>query len=133
MRVARPVAVAETIGGRDDQLAVVRLRQGGENDLQLTFYKVDDLAGTIDGLAPGHPACAAAAHAIQTVSGTSAIAGPGYGQFSQTLLRGIDVDDIVAMRLDNLTTGAFYWAFANANEQGDRSSRQHVVCGRLTR
>jgi hypothetical protein len=118
VRVARPVAVAETVGGRDDQLAVVRLRQGGENDLQLTFYKVDDLAGTIDGLAPGHPAYAAAvqAHAIQTVSGASTITGPGYGQFSQTLLWDIDAGDVIAMRLDNLTTGAFYWAFANANE-----------------
>jgi hypothetical protein len=118
VRVARPVAVAETAGGHDDQLAVVRLRQGGENSLQLTFYKVDDLAGTIDGLAPGHPAYAAAvqAHAYHTASGASVITGPGYGQFSQTLLKGIDAGDIVAMRLDNLTTGAFYWAFANANE-----------------
>ena len=129
MRVARPVAVAETVGGQNDQLAVVRLRQGGENDLQLTFYKVDDLAGTIDGLAPGHPAYAAAvqAHAIQTVSGASAITGPGYGQFSQTLLQGIDAGDIVAMRLDNLTTGAFYWAFANANETGRRPAGRPSV------
>jgi hypothetical protein len=118
VRVARPVAVAETAGGQDDQLAVVRLRQGGENSLQLTFYKVDDLAGTIDGLAPGHPAYAAAvqAHAYQTLPGASVITGPGYGQYGQTLLRGIDAGDIVAMRLDNLTTGAFFWAFANANE-----------------
>ena len=123
VRVARPLAVAETVGGQDDQLAVVRLRQGGVNDLQLTFYKVDDLAGTIDGLAPGHPAYAAAvqAHAIQTVSGGSAITGPGYGQFSQTLLRDIDAGDIVAMRLDNLTTGAFYWAL-----QRQRAGRRPV-------
>ena len=60
VRVARPVAVAETVGGQDDQLAVVRMRQGGENSLQLTFYKVDDLAGTIDGKAPGHADYAAA-------------------------------------------------------------------------
>ena len=128
VRVARPVAVAETAGGQDDQLAVVRLRQGGENSLQLTFYKVDDLAGTIDGLAPGHPAYAAAvqAHAYQTQSGASVITGPGYGQFSQTLLQGIDAGDIVAMRLDNLATGAFYWAFANANEQVAGQSVGHI-------
>lgn len=128
VRVARPVAVAETVGGQDDQLAVVRLRQGGENTLQLTFYKVDDLAGTIDGLAPGHPAYAAAAqaHAIHTVSGDSAIAGPGFGQFSQTLLRDIDAGDIIAMRLDNLTTGAVFWAFANANEQVNGQSVGHL-------
>jgi hypothetical protein len=128
VRVARPVAVAETAGGQDDQLAVVRLRQGGENSLQLTFYKVDDLAGTIDGLAPGHPAYVAAmqAHAYQISSGASVITGPGYGQFSQTLLQGIDAGDIVAMRLDNLTTGAFYWAFANANEQVAGQSVGHI-------
>ena len=32
------------------------------------------------------------------------------------MLTGIDAGDIIAMRLDNLTTGAVYWAFANANE-----------------
>jgi hypothetical protein len=118
VRVARPVAVAETVGGQNDQIAVLRMRQGGENELQLTVYKVDDLAGTIGGLAPGHAAYAAAAQgrAYQTVSGDTAITGPGYGQFAKVLLQGIDAGDIIAMKLDNLTTGATYWAFANANE-----------------
>jgi hypothetical protein len=119
VRVARPVAIAETVGGQSDQLAVLRLRQGGENNLQLTVYKVDDLVGTIDGLAPGHAGYAAAVQgrAYHTVSGAGTIAGPGYGQFNQTLLQGVDAGDIIAMRLDNLTTGGFYWAFANANEK----------------
>ncbi|MBI2741119.1 MAG: hypothetical protein HYX38_31870 [Rhodospirillales bacterium] len=118
VRVARPVAIAETVGGQDDQVAVLRMRQGGENSLQLTVNKVDDLAGTIDGLAPGHPAYAAAAQgrAYLTTSGASTINGPGYGQFGQTMLQGIDAGDIIAMRLDNQTTGAVFWAFANANE-----------------
>ncbi len=83
VRVARPVAVAETVGGQDDQVAVVRMRQVGENSLQLTLYKVDDLAGTIDGLAPGHAAYAAAAQgrAYLTTYGANSISGPGYGQF----------------------------------------------------
>lgn len=118
VRVARPVAIAETVGGQDDQVAVVRMRQGGENSLQLAVYKVDDLAGTIDGLAPGHPAYVAAAQgrAYLTTSGASTINGPGYGQFGQTKLQGIDAGDIIAMRLDNQTTGAVFWAFASANE-----------------
>ena len=128
VRVARPVAIAETVGGQSDQVAVLRLRQGGENSLQLTVYKVDDLAGTIDGLTPGHPAYAAVAQgrAYHTMSGASAVSGPGYGQFSQTLLHGIDAGDIVAMRLDNLTTGAVYWAFANANETVNGQRAGHL-------
>ena len=43
VRVARPVAVAETAGGGDDQVAIVRVRQNGENNLSLIFYEVDDL------------------------------------------------------------------------------------------
>ena len=63
MRVARPVAVAETAGAADDTVAVVRVRQNGEDSLSLTFYRVDDLAGTIDGLRAGHAGYAAAAQA----------------------------------------------------------------------
>ena len=61
MRVARPVAVAETAGAADDTIAIVRVRQNGENSLSLTFYRVDDLAGTIDGLRAGQAGYAAAA------------------------------------------------------------------------
>ena len=53
VRVARPVAVAETAGAADDTVAIVRVRQNGEDSLSLTFYRVDDLAGTIDGLSAG--------------------------------------------------------------------------------
>lgn len=118
VRVARPVAIAETVGGQDDQLAVVRMRQVGENSLQLTFFRVDDLAGTINGLAPDHPAYAAAAEAraYLTTYGANSIGGPGYGQFGYTMLQGIDAGDIIAMRLFNQTTGAVFWAFASANE-----------------
>ena len=57
--------------------------------------------------------------AYQTTNGLTAVGGPGYGQFSEVLLRGVDANDIVAMRLDNLSTGAFYWAFAHANEKAN--------------
>ena len=53
VRVARPVAMAETVGGLDDQTAIVRVRQNGEDSLSVTFYRVDDLSGSIDGLHRG--------------------------------------------------------------------------------
>ncbi len=63
VRVARPVAVAETANASDDQTAIVRVRQNGEDKLSLSFYRVDDLSGTIDGLQPGQAGYAAAAEA----------------------------------------------------------------------
>jgi len=118
VRVARAVAVAETAGGADDQIAVVRVRQNGENDLSLAFYRVDDLAGTIDGKRPGHEGYAAAAdaRAYQLVQGGTSLGGPGYGNYGQAALLGVDAGDHIAMTLTNQTTGASFWAFANANE-----------------
>ena len=119
VRVARAVAVAETAGGADDQIAVVRVRQNGENNLSLIFYEVDDLAGTIDGKRPGHEGYAAAAdgRAYQLAQGGASLGGPGYGNYEQAALLGVDAGDFIAMKLTNQTTGAFYWAFAHANEQ----------------
>ncbi|MGH6962180.1 MAG: hypothetical protein ACREE7_16995, partial [Dongiaceae bacterium] len=103
VRVARPVAVAETAGGLDDQVAVVRLRQNGEDSLSLTFYRVDDLAGTIGHLHPGDHgyAEAAQARAIQTIAGGTSIAGPGYGNYAQTGLANVDAGELIAMQLTN--------------------------------
>ena len=47
-----------------------------------------------------------AGRAYQTTDGRTGITGPGYGQFSEVLLRGVDANDIIAMRLDNLTPAA---------------------------
>jgi hypothetical protein len=118
VRVARPVAVAETAGAADDTVAVVRVRQNGEDSLSLTFYRVDDLAGTIDGLAAGHTgyAAAAQARAYQLTTGGTSLGGPGYGNFGQSGLVNVDAGDFIAMKLVNDTTGAHYWAFAHANE-----------------
>ena len=82
VRVARPVAVAETAGGGDDQVAIVRVRQNGENNLSLIFYEVDDLAGTIDGKRPGHEGYAAAADAtgLSTGAGRHVAGRPGLRQ-----------------------------------------------------
>jgi hypothetical protein len=118
VRAARAVAVAETAGAHDDQIAIVRVRQNGENDLSLSFYKVDDLAGTIAGKRPGEAGYAALAdaHAYQLTTGGTALDGPGYGNFEQAGLLGVDARDLVAMTLTNHSTGQQYWAFAPANE-----------------
>lgn len=128
VRVARPVAVAETAGGTNDVTAIVRLRQNGENKLELSFYKVDDLAGTVDGKRPGEVGyeAAAAAHAYELQSGGRSITGPGYGNFDQTGILKVDAGDIIAMKLVNLTTGAHYWGFAHANEQADGRAVGHL-------
>jgi hypothetical protein len=118
VRVARPVAVAETAGGADDQVAVVRLRQNGVDDLTLTFYRVDDLSGSIDGLAPGASGYAAAAEtrSYQLTTGGTAIDSPGYGNFTQSALANVDAGDLIAMTLTNNASGDTFWAFAQANE-----------------
>ena len=116
VRIARPVAVAETVGARDDQEAVVRVRQNGEDSVILKLYRVDDLAGTIDGLAPGDAgyAAAAEARAYATASGATSIQGPGFGNYTQTRLVNVDAGDLIAMQLSN---GAnIFWGFAAANE-----------------
>jgi hypothetical protein len=118
VRVARAVAVAETAGAADDTVAIVRVRQNGEDSLSLTFYRVDDLAGTIDGLSAGHAgyAAAAQARAYQLTTGGTSLGGPGYGNFGQSGLTNVDAGDFIAMKLTDNTTGAHYWAFAHANE-----------------
>ena len=125
VRVARPVAVAETAGGHDDQLAIVRIRQNGEDSLSLTLYRVDDLNGAIGGLHPGDAGYDAALHAraYHTTNGDTSIRGPGYGDFTQVELQHVNAGDLVAMQLTNNTTGDTYSAFAQANEVVDG---QHV-------
>ncbi|MGD9884650.1 MAG: hypothetical protein AB7U95_31560 [Reyranella sp.] len=128
VRVARPVAVAETVGAADDQTAVVNIRQNGSDTLELSFYRVDDFTGSIGGLAPGAAgyAAAAQARAYQTTTGATAIDGPGYGQFLQAKLEDIDSGDIVAMKLVDTTQGRTYWAFSQANEVVDGVPVGHI-------
>jgi uncharacterized protein DUF4114 len=112
------VAVAETVGGLADQTAIVRVRQNGTDSLSVTFYKVDDFSGKIGGLNPGDAdyAQAALARAYQLGSGGVSMGGPGYGNYQQATLQNVDGGDKVAMFLTDNTTGATYWAFAQANE-----------------
>jgi hypothetical protein len=118
VRVARPVTVAETADAHNDQTAIVRLRQGGQDDLSITFYRVDDLSGTINGLHPGDAGyqAAAQARAYQMTTGGTSIGGPGYGNYEQTGLSHVNAGDLVAMQLTNNTHGNTYSAFAQANE-----------------
>lgn len=117
VRVARAVAVAETAGGADDQMAVVRVRQNGQDSIAVSFYQVDDLAGTIGGLSPGQAGYAAAAQAAayQLFTGGAVMNGPGYGNYGQNLLMDIDAGDYIAMSLTNSSSGFVYWAFSQAN------------------
>ena len=118
VRVARPVAIAETADGASDQTAIVRLRQDGQDNLSLTFYRVDDLSGAINGLHPGDPGYQAAlqSRAYQMTSGGTSINGPGYGNYEQTGLQHVNAGDLVAMQLTDNTHGNSYLGFAQANE-----------------
>ncbi len=118
VEVARPVAVAETANGANDQDAVVRLRQAGTLDLHVLFFKVDDYSGSISGWAPGQVGYDGAmqAHAYQTTTGSTWIDGPGFGAYGQTELAHVNAGDLVAMAL--FANGQTYYAFAGANADG---------------
>lgn len=128
VRVARSVAIAETAGGADDQVAIVRMRQNGFGSLSLEFYRVDDLDGTIDGIAPGQAgyAAAAASRAYDTEAGGPTISGPGYGNYGEAELVGVNSGDLVAMTLTNQWVGSTYWAFAQANESANGVPVDHL-------
>ena len=125
IRLARAVAVAETAGGANDLNAVVRVRQNGEDNLSVSFYRVDDLGGAIGTVKPGDAnyAAAAAKRAYTLQTGGTEMAGPGYGLYTQAQIVDVDAGDLVAMRLINHTSGQTYFAFAQAN--GD--STAHLV------
>ncbi|WP_029003134.1 DUF4114 domain-containing protein [Azorhizobium doebereinerae] len=126
VQVARAVAVAETAGAANDMDAVVRLRQNGVLDVAVMFYKVDDFAGTIDGVAPGQAGYDAAAfgRAYQTTAGGIWADGAGYGQYSQTDITHVNAGDLIAMTLT--AGGNTYHAFAQANETVDGRSVGHL-------
>jgi hypothetical protein len=129
VRVARPVAVAETAGGLNDTTAIVRVRQGGEDSLALSFHRVDDLTGKITGLSPGDAgyAVAAEARAYHTTTGATEIRGPGYGNYEQAGLVHVNAGDLIAMKLVNNTSHDTFWAFARANETVNGQHVGHLV------
>jgi hypothetical protein len=128
VRMARPVALAETALGKSDQTAIVRIRQNGQDSVDLSLYRVDDFSGTIGTLHPGDPGYAAAAlgRAYLTSTGAASIAGPGYGQFVCAELPGVNASDIVAFRLTNLSTSDTFWGFTAANETVDGQKVAHL-------
>ncbi len=128
VRVARPVLVAETAGAADDQTAIVRMRSMVSNALELMLYRVDDLLGRINGIAPGAAGYAAAAEgrAYTTSTGGTSIDNPARGEFGEAQIVGVDAGDIVAMRLEDTTRGRTYWAFSEANEKVDGAGVGHL-------
>ena len=125
IHLARAVAVAETVGAADGQDAIVRVRQNGEDQLAVTFYKVDDYSGKIGTLNPGDAgyAEAAASQAYNLQSGGNLLLGPGYGFFEQVAITNVDAGDKIAMMLTNRSSGDVFFAFAQANSDG----RGHIV------
>ena len=61
-----------------------------------------------------------------TSTGAASIDGPGYGNFSQAMLKNMDAGDIVAMKLVDTTQGKTYWAFSQANEMVDGEHVGHI-------
>ncbi|GEP54964.1 M10 family metallopeptidase C-terminal domain-containing protein [Reyranella soli] len=124
IHLARAVAVAETVGAADGQDAIVRVRQNGQDQLAVTFYKVDDYSGKIGNLNPGDAgyAEAAANHAYALQSGGSQLLGPGYGFFEQTSIT-VNAGDKIAMMLTNRSSGDVWYAFTQANSDG----KGHIV------
>ena len=132
VRVALPVAIAETAGGANDTTAIVRLRQNGEDSLSVSFFRVDDYTGTINlggqVYRPGDANYLAASQdrAYLTQGGSASIGGPGYGQWSQTGLVNVDAGDIIAMVLTNNTHGQTFFSFARANEKVNGQDVGHL-------
>lgn len=128
VRVARPVALAETALGQSDQTAIVRIRQNGQDQVEASLYRVDDFGGAIGSLHPGDPGYAAAAlnRTYATSTGGTSIAGLGYGTFKQVEIVGVDANDIVAFQLTNQTTGNTFWGFTQANETVDGEKVAHL-------
>lgn len=131
VELARPVAIAATAGGLDDQDAVVRVRQSGASDsLSLVFYRVDTLDGIIGGVRPGEAAYEGlvGGRAYSLSSGGTVLDGPGFGGYAQTLLQDVDHGDIIAMMLTNAHEGQSntFYAFAAANEQVGGQGMTHL-------
>jgi hypothetical protein len=104
------------------------MRQNGFGALSLEFYRVDDLDGTIGGIAPGQAgyAAAAASRTYNTEAGGPTISGPGYGNYGEADLVGVNSGDLVAMTLSNQWQGTTYWAFAQANESANGVPVDHL-------
>ena len=128
VRAARAVCVATTPGDADESPVVVRMRQNGVDDQALFFYRVDDLTGTIAGIAPGDAAYGDAAmqRRYGFSDGQQILEGGGYGNYSQGVLMDVNAGDVIAMGLINQSTSQIYWGFSEANERQAGSGVTHL-------
>ena len=55
------------------------------------------------------------------------VTGPGYGNYGEARIKGVNAGNIVALHLTNATTGDSYWAFASANEKVDGKNVTHLI------
>lgn len=126
--LARPVAIAQNVQGHDGQEAILRIRQDGKDSLQLEVYRVDDLNGSINGIKPGQSgyAAAAAARDYHTDTGATKIDGPQYGNYKQVTIENVNQGDILALKLNDKTTGNSFWAFTAANQSPGDSGVTHI-------
>lgn len=129
LHAARPVAVAETVGGLNDQTAILRIRQVGQDSTSLTVYRVDDYSGSIGNL---HPGDAGYQQAIQgraylQPSGAPQIGGPGYGQFQETPIQHVNAGDLIAFKLTNNTHGTEFLGFTEGNETVGGQKIMHLI------
>jgi hypothetical protein len=124
---ARPVAVAGRQRTPNDQTAIVRLRQGGQDNLSITFYRVDDLSGAINGLHPGDAGYQAAVRrgAYQMMSGRHVDRRAGLRQLRADGLGHVNAGDLVAMQLTNNTTATPY-SLRQANETANGQPVGHL-------
>lgn len=128
VRAARAVCVATPPAEAPAAPVLVRLRQNGVDDQALFLYRVDDLIGTIAGLAPGEPGYDAAMEQRRYAfsDGQQQLAGGGFGSYSQGLLLGVQAGDLIAMGLRNLSSGHTFLGFAEANEGVSGQKQAHL-------
>lgn len=130
IRVARPLAIADTATNQPGQTAtaIVRLLQGGQDDYQLTLYEVDDLTGTIGTLHAGDKGYfkAAKARAYEFDGGGTSIEGPGYGNPATSTTFQVDPGDYVAMMLTDVTTHKTLLAFTPDNDATQSRGRANL-------
>ena len=67
---------------------------------------------------------AADSRAYQLSTGSTTIAGPGYGNYTETDLEGVNAGDLVVMLLSNASNTFF--AFAPGNETVDGQNMAHL-------
>ena len=118
VRVARPVVLAVTPQGGDNIRATVKLRQNGVDSQSLFLYQVDDLTGLVNGIAPGEKGYedVVRSRLYSFQDGHTNLQGPGFGNYREAQVLGVDAGDLIAMGLVNQDSGHIFYGFSQANE-----------------